>query len=139
MQTATVNECTTDGEGQPGCTQDGRIDVPWVVGCEGPCCVGQGQEYSLNRSRARKSHKRSSMGVLPIRETAGADAVTIGLAVAEGEKWCCAAACVKVHGAPQCTAAVFEVRRKRTAFRAFPTAHIRFPTMDCQANGRMCV
>jgi hypothetical protein len=33
------------------------------------------------------------MGVLPIRETAGADAVTIGLAVAEGEKWCCAAAC----------------------------------------------
>ena len=53
------------------------------------------------------------MGVLPIRETAGADAVTIGLAVAEGEKWCCAAACVKVHGASQCTAAVVEVRAHR--------------------------
>ena len=74
--------------------------------------------------------------MLPIRETAGADAVTSGLAVAEGEKWCCAAACVKVDGAPQFTAAVFEVR---TAFRAFPIAHIRFHTMDCQANGRMYV
>ena len=73
-------------------------------------------------------------GVLPIRETAGADAMPIGLAVAEGEKWCCAAACVKVHGAPQCTAAVFEVR---TAFRAFPTAHIRFPTLDCPSD--VCV
>ena len=68
------------------------------------------------------------------RETAGADAVTSGLAVAEGEKWCCAAACVKVDGAPQCTAAVFEVR---TAFRAFPTAHIRFPTLDCPSD--VCV
>ena len=71
------------------------------------------------------------------RETAGADAMPIGLAVADGEKWCCAAACVKVHGGLQCTAAVFEVRRKRTAFRAFPTAHIRFPTLDCPSD--VCV
>jgi len=42
--TATVNQCTTDGEGQSGCTQDGQVDVPWVVACEDPCCVGQGQE-----------------------------------------------------------------------------------------------
>ena len=66
--------------------------------------LGRDRSSHSTRSRARKSHKRSSMGVLPIRETAGADAVTIGLAVAEGEKWCCAAACVKVHGASQCTA-----------------------------------
>ena len=96
--------------------------------------LGRDRSSHSTRSRARKSHKRSSMGVLPIRETAGADAVTSGLAVAEGEKWCCAAACVKVHGAPQCTAAVFEVR---TAFRAFPTAHIRFPTLDCPSD--VCV
>ena len=101
--TATVNECTTDGEGQPGCTQDGRIDVPWVVAYEGPCCVGQGQEYSLNKAASTEIAQLRFGGVLPIRETACADAVTIGLAVAEGEKWCCAAACVEVHGTPQCT------------------------------------
>ena len=103
MQTATVNECTTDGEGQPGCTQDGWIDVPWVVGCEGPCCVGQRQEYSLNKVAGTEIAQAQFDGGAADREAAGADAVTIGLAVAEGEKWCCAAACVKCMGHSQCT------------------------------------
>ena len=49
------------------------------------------------------------------RETASADALATRLATAEGEKCCCATACVEVHGAPPCTADVFEVRTKRTA------------------------
>jgi hypothetical protein len=120
VQTATVNECTTDGEGQPGCTQDGWIDVPWVVGCEGPCCVGQGQEYSLNKAASTEIAQVQFDGVLPVGRLPEPIAVTIGLATAEGEKWFCAAVCVEVHDTPQCTTAVFEVRaHKRTAIAHF--------------------
>ena len=71
------------------------------------------------------------------REIAGTDAVTIRFAVAEGEKWCCAAACVEGH----CTTTVFVLRgacAQTHRHRAFPTAHTRFPTLDCPSDVCVC-